>query len=184
MEGRLDIVSGQTQVSAGRIYSVRLIVMLECRPENGDGLESGTGDMLLREFAARDLQMVSVDATVQEAAAQMQANCQSTLAVLEGGVCVGILTSKDIIEKAVARGLDPRLCCVEDIMRRDVVCCHEDEELEEAALSMQAHRVSAVVVVDRLGRPAGVISLGEVIVGAVLISTRNNDQETMSTPLN
>jgi CBS domain-containing protein len=121
---------------------------------------------------------------VLQAAAQMQANNQSTLAVLDNGRCVGILTSKDIIEKAVARGLDPRLCYVEDIMRRDIVCCYDDDELEEAALSMQANGVSAIVVMDRTERPAGVISLGEVIVGAVLISTHDEDQEMMGAPLN
>jgi predicted transcriptional regulator len=134
--------------------------------------------MLLRDLVAHKLQMVNSDATLQQAAARMLAHGQHTLAVFRKSECVGILTSKEIIEKAVAHGIDPTVGRVEDIMSRKVVFCYDDEELAEAAHSMQMNNVSALLVMDRKERPTGVISLGDVMVGAVFMASLGSQKET------
>jgi predicted transcriptional regulator len=141
--------------------------------------------MLLRDLVAQDLPMIGFDATLQQAAKRMRSHGQHTLAVFKKGECVGILTSKEIIEKAVAEGMDPMVHRVEDVMSRKVVSCYDDEDVAEAAVSMHENDVSVLVVVDRLGeRPTGVISFGDIRMGAVFVATLDSQIEVDNSRMN
>jgi CBS domain-containing protein len=99
-----------------------------------------------------------------------------TLAVLENDECVGILTVKEIINRCVAEGLDPSIGRVGDVMSREVVCCYDDQDLADAAITMEMNKVSALLVRDHMDRPRGIVSLGDVMVGAVILASDENQR--------
>jgi CBS domain-containing protein len=127
--------------------------------------------MLLRELLPSDLQAIGVDSTIKQAAQKMKSSSEHTLAVLEDDECVGILTVKEIINRAVANGLDPSIGRVGDIMSREVVCCYDDQDLADAAITMEINKVSALLVRDHMNRPRGIVSLGDVVVGAIILAS-------------
>jgi CBS domain-containing protein len=61
---------------------------------------------------------------------------------------IGMVTDRDIAMRAVAggKGPDTRLS---EVMTRDVACCFEDEDLEQAARTMGERQVHRLPVVSR-----------------------------------
>jgi CBS domain-containing protein len=127
--------------------------------------------MLLRDMLAGDLQAVEVNATIQNTAKKMKDSNEHILAVLENNKCVGIVTAMGIIHRCVAEGLDPSIGRAADVMSREVVSCYDDQDLADAAITMETHKVSALLVKDHMGLPKGIVSLGDVVVGAVILAS-------------
>jgi predicted transcriptional regulator len=140
--------------------------------------------MLERDIVSSGFRSIGDDASIQEAAEIMRSYQQHALAVSRNGECIGVLTSKEIIENAVARGIDPLTGRVVDIMSRKVICCYEDEDLVEAALSMQANKVWSLVVIDRREQPTGMLSFGDIVFGAVYLAALDKQVGTTDWPMN
>jgi len=102
---------------------------------------------------------VSSDITLQEAAWQMQLTNCGILPVGEYAP-EGIITDRDIVLRAVAKGKDVTKERVRDYMTRNVFFCSEDDTLEQAARIMHEHHVNRVLVRDSTGRQSGVLSFG------------------------
>ena len=101
--------------------------------------------------------------TLQQAAARMRFRNVGFLPVLSfEGQLVGTITDRDIAVRAVADGLSPTRAVVGQVMSTGVVYVHPDEPLSRAEDRMMRFHKSRVVVVDRRGRPLGVISLSDV----------------------
>jgi CBS domain-containing protein len=75
---------------------------------------------------------------------------------------VGILTDRDIVVRGIAENKDPSETRVKDIMSTDVVTCPADSSVEDAVHAMEQHKVRRFVITDRSGRPAGIVSLGDI----------------------
>ena len=75
----------------------------------------------------------------------------------------GIITDRDIVVRAVADGRDPQSTTVRDASSADVVTVTPDQNLDEAVRLMQEHDVRRMPVVQE-GRPAGILSLGDLAV--------------------
>ena len=80
----------------------------------------------------------------------------------DGGKVVGTVTDRDIVVRAIARGLDPALARVTEVMSRDVVACRSDDELTLAEQFMANYQVSRLVITDDDGTLEGVISLSDI----------------------
>lgn len=77
----------------------------------------------------------------------------------DDGKAVGTVTDRDIVIRAVAEAhCDAK---AEQIMTRDVVSCQADDNLDRAIELMETHEISRILVCDADGKPAGVISLGD-----------------------
>ena len=80
----------------------------------------------------------------------------------DGGKVVGTVTDRDIVVRAIARGLDPALARVTEVMSRDVVACRSDDELTLAEQLMANYQVARLVITDDDGTLEGVISLSDI----------------------
>ena len=80
----------------------------------------------------------------------------------DGGKVVGTVTDRDIVVRAIARGLDPALARVTEVMSRDVVSCRPEDELALAEQFMANYQVSRLVITDDDGVLEGVISLSDI----------------------
>jgi CBS domain-containing protein len=109
---------------------------------------------------------ISPDTSVAEAAQLMESEDVGALPVLEGEELAGMVTDRDIVVRAVARGKDPRGMPVREVSSREVVSVRADEDLSEALKLMASHQVRRLPVVDDGNRLVGVLAQADVAMGA------------------
>jgi CBS domain-containing protein len=105
---------------------------------------------------------VSPDTPVTEAAELMESEDVGSLPVLEGDELAGMITDRDILIRAIARGKDPRGMPVREVSTRDVVAVRGDEDLSEALKLMASHQVRRLPVVDESNHLVGVLAQADV----------------------
>jgi signal-transduction protein with cAMP-binding, CBS, and nucleotidyltransferase domain len=108
--------------------------------------------------------------SIQDAAAAMRRFHVGSLVVTEGGKdvaeVVGIVTDRDLVLQALADGLDARRVAVDKVMAPVVASVAEDADLMEALGRMRAAGVRRLLVTKE-GKPAGILSLDDVLDGLV-----------------
>ena len=117
--------------------------------------------MQLKEFVNSRVETVQSHDTLQRAAEKMRELDVGSLPVCEGGQLVGMITDRDITIRAVAKGSDPAAATVREVMTPEVLCCFENEEVEEAARIMQENQVRRILVLNEAKELVGITSLGE-----------------------
>lgn len=101
--------------------------------------------------------------TLQTAAEAMRRHDIGFLVVYDAptGV-VGVVTDRDITVRATAEGRDPTRTEVRDAMTNNVVTCHDDDSIEDAAWRMQRHAIRRLVVIDRAKHLVGIVSVDDI----------------------
>ncbi len=105
-----------------------------------------------------DVEVVDRSASLYEAAYVMRSAGVESLPVVSGDRLVGLLTARDIIERAVAEGLDAASLKVRDVMSPEAPACVADAEPAEASRLMDAFGVDELVVVEEDGEVAGLLT--------------------------
>ena len=88
--------------------------------------------MLVKEAMSRNLVTIKPENTVFEASILYRDFRIGSLIVIENEKCVGILTERDIIERAICEKRDPMNTKVGDIMSKDVKKVHALDSIEKA----------------------------------------------------
>lgn len=101
--------------------------------------------MRVRDVMSSPVGTISPEASVQEAARQMQAKDRSALLVRSSPA--GIITTTDIME-LVANGGDAETTAVAEIMTADVETVTPDLHLDEAAAMMTTYDIKHLPVED------------------------------------
>lgn len=118
--------------------------------------------MKLKEIMTRDVEVIRPDETVQAAAQKMRARDIGFLPVCDGERLVGALSDRDITIRATAKGMDPKTTKVKDLVHSDVIWCFDDQNVSEAAKTMQDKQVRRLMVIHRDNKQlVGVVSLGD-----------------------
>jgi CBS domain-containing protein len=99
--------------------------------------------------------------TVAEASAKMYQQQTGSLLVVDGDRLVGIFTERDLL-KVVARGEDPKLVQLKDVMRTELVTVTPDTRLRACARIMADNWIRHLPVVDG-DRVVGMISQRDLI---------------------
>ncbi|MEQ7874589.1 CBS domain-containing protein [Sphingomonas sp. ASV193] len=128
----------------------------------------------IEQLMTREVETVTPDATVQEAAGFMLRADTGSIPVCHGGTVVGMITDRDIAVRGVALGRGPD-CTVEELMSRDVVCARAGDDTEAVARKMSEAQVRRLPVLDDADRLVGMISLGDL--------SREAEPETATTAL-
>jgi CBS domain-containing protein len=116
----------------------------------------------VRDVMSNRPRCVSPDTPVSEAAELMESEDVGALPVLEGDELAGMITDRDIVIRAVARGKDPRGMPVREVSTREVVTVRSDEDLSEALKLMATYQVRRLPVVDDGNRLVGVLAQADV----------------------
>ena len=114
----------------------------------------------LKDLMSRDVQVISPDMSIQEAATQMLEGDFGMLPVGENDRMIGTITDRDIAIRAVADGKDGNTK-VRDVMSEGIAWVFEDQSVEEAAEMMSELQVRRLPVVDRNKRLVGIVALGD-----------------------
>jgi hypothetical protein len=103
---------------------------------------------------------------MQEAARKMSQGDLGVLPVCDTGRLVGIVTDRDITVESTAGGQDPKSSLVEQVMKRDLVYCSEEQDVGDAAKLMEQAQVRRLPVLDSSKQLVGIVSLGDLAVRA------------------
>ena len=105
--------------------------------------------------------VVSTETRVAEAARMMRQADVGSLIVLEEGAVCGIVTDRDITIRAVAEERDGRTAAVGEVCSREPLTLSLGDSVERAIEVMRTNSVRRLPVLDEQGRPAGIVSLGD-----------------------
>ena len=118
--------------------------------------------MQISEIMTRGVETVSPDASLQQAAAAMEALGVGSLPVCDGRRLVGAITDRDIVVRGVAAGLSPIDSLVRDCMTADIAYAFEDEESDEVLDRMKTLQVRRLAILNRDKALVGIVSLGDI----------------------
>jgi CBS domain-containing protein len=117
--------------------------------------------MQVQQIMSHDVVIASPEDTVQSAAKKMADINAGVLPVGEHDTLVGMVTDRDIVIRAVAKGAAPGKCKVRDVMSSDLKYCYEDESVDDLARNMSTLQVKRLPVLNRQKRLVGIVSLGD-----------------------
>jgi len=118
----------------------------------------------IRDVMTPDPRTVEPSATVTDAARAMAQADIGAVLVVEGGRVTGIVTDRDIVVRAVAEGRDPNSTSVTDVCTTDPATLGVDQSVEDAIRLVRQENVRRIPIVDDGGRPAGVVSIGDLAI--------------------
>ena len=120
----------------------------------------------VREVMTDRPRCVTPDTTLNQVAELMEAENVGSIPVLEGEQVTGVITDRDIVVRAVAKGKDPRGMPVREIASGDLVTVNADHDLSDALELMTAHQVRRLPVVDEENRLVGIVAQADVAMQA------------------
>ncbi|HVT10295.1 MAG TPA: CBS domain-containing protein [Polyangia bacterium] len=114
--------------------------------------------------ATENIESLPENATVADAARLMSETGVGFLPVCDADSKVlGVVTDRDLVVNAMARGLDPAATPVTSVMSHPAVTCFIDGDLGMAEDLMAEEQKSRIVLVDGDGRVAGVLSIADIV---------------------
>ena len=109
---------------------------------------------------------VTADTPVTQVAELMEAEDVGAIPVLEGEQLTAIVTDRDIVVRAVAKGKDPRGMPVREVFSTEIITVTPDQDLSDALQIMASNQVRRLPVVDDDNRLVGVVSQADVALEA------------------
>ncbi len=117
--------------------------------------------MKLRKIMAKKVKTVPMDATVQKAVEIMNKNRINCLVVTYDKGIAGILTERDLLERVLVKGKDPKETKVSEIMTRQVLVGKPTMELIEASNFMFEKKVKKLPIMEK-NRLVGMVTLTDI----------------------
>jgi len=120
----------------------------------------------VREVMTDRPRCVTFDTPISEAASLMESENIGSLPVLEGEELAGMITDRDIVVRAVAKGKDPRGMPVREVVSRELVTVYAEQDLSDALTKMASEQVRRLPVVDEDNRLVGILAQADVALEA------------------
>jgi CBS domain-containing protein len=121
--------------------------------------------MKISEVMTRNVKTVSPETTAQEAAGFMLSEDAGSMPVSEGDRLIGMITDRDIAVRGVAKGRGPDTP-VRELMTDEIICAHEDDDVDDVASKMSDAQVRRLPVIDSNEKLCGIVSLGDLARGS------------------
>jgi CBS domain-containing protein len=115
----------------------------------------------ISEVMEREVRLTSPNQTIREAAATMAMADIGSLPVGENDRLVGIVTDRDIVMRAIAKGRDASTP-VREVMTDRIQYCFEDDDVTKVAEDMASLGVRRLAVLNKEKRLVGIVSLSNV----------------------
>jgi CBS domain-containing protein len=117
----------------------------------------------VKEYCQRQVVSCGPAEPLIETAAAMRERNISSMVVCDNGRPVGILTDRDLRNKVVATGADPRSLSVQAAMSAPLIIINENDFLFEALHRMTKHGIHRLVVVGTAGELSGIITDSDIL---------------------
>jgi len=120
-------------------------------------------ELHLEDVVVRKVVTISPETCMKDAVDLMKEKSTSCLIVMVEGRIEGILTSRDVIQRVVARGLDPSEVTVGETATQPIIVLKPETFIGEAIKVMLQRKIKKIPLVDNRGRLEGLVSLSDII---------------------
>jgi len=128
--------------------------------------------MEIRKIMVKNVKTVPMDISVQKAVKIMNKNRINCLVVIYDKRVAGILTERDLLERVLEEGKDPKELKVSEIMTRNVLVGKPTMGLVEASNFMFENKVKKLPIMEK-NRLVGIVTLTDIARATCV------DEETM-----
>jgi len=128
--------------------------------------------MQIRKIMVKKVKTVPMDTKVQKAVKIMNKNRINCLVVTYDKRIAGILTERDLLERVLEKGKDPKETDVSEIMTRQVLVGKPTMELVEASKFMFEKKVKKLPIMEK-NQLVGIVTLTDIARATCV------DEETM-----
>lgn len=136
--------------------------------------------MKVEQIMTTNVQCCNGTDSIQKAAQTMENyNCGS-VPVCENKKVIGVITDRDIVLKAVAKGKTN--CRVEDCMSNQVVTSTPDADAHDAANLMAQHQIRRLPIVSTSGELCGILAIGDLATVDIHINEAGDALSKISVP--
>ena len=142
----------------------------------------GIGATKVHEVMTDRPRCVTPETSVSEAAQLMETDNIGSLPILDGEQLAGMVTDRDIVIRAVAKGKDPRGMPVREVASRELVTVQADDDLSDALKLMAGHQVRRLPVVDEDNRLVGILAQADIALEAKEKSVGEMIEEISKSP--
>jgi CBS domain-containing protein len=156
MSGRREVSSRGTSTPLLWLGAAIATALMFALPRRAGGWLRGKR---VKDVMVKSVTAIESSASLMEAAEKMRVANVGVLPVLQDGMVRGLITDRDLVVRAMARGADPRATRVGECQTDDVVCARPEWDLHEAMERMAAFQVGRLPVVDDGGRLLGIVTL-------------------------
>jgi len=122
--------------------------------------------LYIEDVVVRKVITVTSETKVKAATEVMNRLSASSLVVLSGKMVDGIVTTRDVVYRVVAKGLDPNEVRVSDIASRPVVMLRPETPLGEAIKIMIQRKIKKIPLItgeEDSARLVGLVSLSDIV---------------------
>ena len=134
-----------------------------------EGETKGANTMKCNEIMTKDPICCLPGDTVDQAAQLMKDEDVGPVPVVadqQTKRLLGIVTDRDLAVKVVAEARQIAAVKVEEVMTRNPVTCHADDDLQKAIDAMEKHQVRRIPVVDDNNQIVGIIAQADIAIRA------------------
>ncbi len=135
----------------------------------------------IKELMSRDVQVISPDETIREAAQHMLKGNFGMMPVVENDRMIGSISDRDITIRAVASGKDAGTK-VREVMSEGIHWAYEDDSVTEVAKLMSEHQIRRLPIVNADKRLVGIVALGDFAVDSADIAVAGEALAEISQP--
>jgi len=118
--------------------------------------------MQVKDIMTPEVDLIDPEATVQVVAQKMRDDDVGAVPVAENDRLVGMVTDRDIVLRAVARGANMGSYTARQVMSPKILYCFDDQSPDEVLRNMSENQVRRLPVLNRAKRLVGMVSLGDV----------------------
>jgi len=122
---------------------------------------------LLSRKKNQDVCTIRPEATVLDAIVMFAEQNLGALIVTEGDQLVGVVSERDYARKVILKGRSSQSTKVREIMSDDVIFARPDTTIEECMALMITRYIRHLPVMDEDSRLIGVVSIGDIVKGAL-----------------
>jgi CBS domain-containing protein len=109
---------------------------------------------------------VAPQTPLNEVAEVMESEDVGAIPVVDGDRLVGIVTDRDIVVRAIAKGKDPRGMPAAEVSSSELITVDPDDDLSDALKLMTQHQIRRLAVTGEDERLVGVVSQADVAIHA------------------
>jgi len=131
--------------------------------------------MKVHEFMVKKIEFIDANKSVYDAVEQMVDRRIRSVVVRFPGkeTDYGVLTSRDIVFKVLAKGINPKKIRVSEIASKPIACIDKEMDFEDAATTMERANIARLFVSDE-GKVIGLISLLDVMAAELVMRARGD----------
>ncbi|WP_456368090.1 CBS domain-containing protein [Thermococcus sp.] len=136
--------------------------------------------MTVGQVVKRKAVIVRPNDTIEKVAKILSRHKVGSAVVVENDEIVGVITDRDILDKVVAKGRDPRTVKVRDVMTKNPVTIEDDYDISDAIDRMMEKGIRRLLV-TRLGKPLGFVTAADLLAALNSINNEEGEEEIEET---